>query len=101
MALTLEAEQRLEAAGLIKLFDEHEAAWTAAAKKTYAFVKDGFPKGAKIRRDDVSKALLPILNVDETLGDKLDEEKLRGQFWKNYFSDLIIDRVWDEISKGA
>lgn len=98
MGLTLNAEQRLRDAGLIDLFEDQEAEWTEVAKKAIAFVKDGFPEGAKIRRDDVAKALYPLLEVNEDLKDRLDADKLRGKFWKEFFVDLIVDRTWDEIN---
>jgi hypothetical protein len=59
MALTLEAEQRLESVGLVGLYSEHQAAWTDAAKETKGFTEGNFPKGAKIRRDDVARQLSP------------------------------------------
>lgn len=98
MALTLEAEQRLDHVGLVEFFEEHEDLWKQAAQETYNFVKNGFPDGVKIRRDDVAKPLHPILEVNELLRDLLDEKKLRGKFWISDFVNLIIDRVWAEIS---
>jgi hypothetical protein len=69
MALTLEAEQRLESVGLVALYDQHRADWLVAATETMDFIANGFPAGSKIRRDDVAKALVPILEVNETLKD--------------------------------
>ena len=100
MALTLEAEQRLETVGLAALFTEHQAAWLEAAKHTKDFVTGNFPKGAKIRRDDVAKALIPILEVNETLKDTLNQKKLRGKFWIKDFADFIIDRTWEGLEKA-
>ena len=97
MALTLEAEQRLTAVSLADLFTEHEEDWLNAAKETKAFIKGNFPEGSLIRRDDVAKALVPILEVNETLKDALNESRLRGKFWIRDFADLIIDRTWDKI----
>jgi hypothetical protein len=97
MALTLEAEQRLESVGIVALFTKHEAAWLQAAKETKEFIAGNFPKGSKIRRDDVSKALIPILEVNEMLKDALSEKKLRGKFWIKDFADLIIDRTWEKL----
>src|SRR6185312_17377034 len=97
MALTLEAEQRLEAVGLVALFDKYEGDWLALAAQTKSFVKGNFPAGSKIRRDDVAKAFLPILEVHEILRDELDANKLRGKFWIKDFGDLIIDRTWDRL----
>jgi hypothetical protein len=98
MALTLEAEQRLGNVGLIEFFEQHKAQWKQAAQETFDFVKTGFPEGAKIRRDDVAKPLYPILEVNELLRDILDQKKLRGKFWISDFVNLIIDRVWQDIS---
>jgi hypothetical protein len=100
MALTLEAEQRLETVGLVDLFTEHEPAWQQAAKETKEFVAGNFPKGSKIRRDDVAKALIPILEVNEILISALNSKKLRGKFWIKDFADLIIDRTWEELEKA-
>ena len=97
MALTLEAEQRLEDVGLVKFYGDHEAAWLDAAKQTKAFVTENYPKGARIRRDDVANSLVGILTVHEDLKDYLDSNKLRGKFWIRYFADLIVDRTWENI----
>ena len=101
MALTLEAEQRLEEVGLVTVYDEEQDDWLAAAKQTKAFIKGNFPEGSRIRRDDVAKALIPILEVNETLKDALSENKLRGKFWIKDFADLIIDRTWDQLDGAA
>jgi len=50
-----------------------------------------------MRRDDVAKGLIPILEVHEVLKDALSEKKLRGKFWIKDFADLIIDKTWDEL----
>jgi hypothetical protein len=97
MALTLEAEQRLKDVELIDLFEDNEGQWTSAAKQTKAFVKNGFPVGSIIRRDDVAKALHPILEVNELLKEHLETNKLRGKFWIKDFVDLIVDRTWDNL----
>ena len=45
MALTLEAEQRLDSVGLVGLFDDSEA-WLEAAKQTKGFIEgDGSGSG--------------------------------------------------------
>jgi hypothetical protein len=97
MGLTLEAEQRLEDAGLIDLFKQNQAIWLEAARQTKEFVRENFPNGALIRRDDVAKALHPIIEVNETLKAYLDSNKLRGKFWIRFFVDLIIDRTWNNF----
>lgn len=99
MALTLEAEQRLATVSMVGLYEEHAAIWLQAAKETKEFIASNFPEGSKIRRDDVAKALIPVLEVNETLKDKLNELKLRGKFWIKDFADLIIDRTWEDLEK--
>ena len=99
MGLTLEAEQRLEDVGLIGFLEHHRPRWLAAAQDTYAYVTGNFPAGSLIRRDDVAKALLPIVEVDEDLKEMLDQNKLRGKFWRSFFTDLVIDRLWDELGE--
>jgi hypothetical protein len=97
MALTLEAEQRMEDVGVVKFYLEAEAEWLATVKATKAFVSGNFPEGALIRRDDVAKALIPILEVHEQFKDYRNTEKLRGKFWIKDFADLLIDRTWDQL----
>jgi len=101
MALTLEAEQRLENVGLIEFFDVHKPIWLKAAQETHQFLKGNFPFDSTIRPDDVAKALRPVLEVNEELRQKLNEEKLKQKFWISDFTDLIIDRTWPEINGGA
>jgi hypothetical protein len=98
MALTLEAEQRLTNAGLVAFFDRDRDKWLAIAKDTFDFVARNFPADATIRRDDVAKALKPIIEVDTLLQVELAESRLGQKYWVAYFTDLIIDRTWAEIS---
>lgn len=98
MALTLESEQRLKDVGLIELYSQHAAIWLDAAHQAKAFIVSNFPDGAKVRRDDVAKALFPVLEVNEVLKEYLDQKKLRGKFWIRFFGDLIIDKTWDQLN---
>ncbi len=98
MALTLKAEQRLIAVGLDKFFEEHKTEWKNAAKQARDFLKHNFPANSTIRPDDVASVLAPILDVNKKLTDKLSVKKLTEKYWKTYFTDLIIDRVWSEIT---
>ena len=97
MALTLEAEQRLQDVRLVEFYTQHQQTWLEAARRTKAFVTNNFPQGSRVRMDDVAKALLPILEVNEVLKDFLDANKLRGKFWIRFFGDLILDRTWAQI----
>ena len=95
--MTLRAEQQLDASGLIAFFENSRETWITAARDTHAFVKQSFPAGSKIRPDDVAKALLPVLEVNQDLRNQLDADRLKQKYWVSYFTDLVIDRCWDGI----
>lgn len=97
MGLTLEGEQRLEAAGVVQHYLENEAAWLETIIETKKFVAGNFPNGAKIRKDDIAKALVTIVEVNEGYQDFRNEKKLRAKFWNILFADLVIDRTWDKL----
>jgi hypothetical protein len=99
MSLTLESEQRLFKVGLVKFFDDHKVRWKELAQRSYSFVKNNFPDKAAIRLDDVAKALLPLLQVDEGLINHLSKNKLKQKYWFRDFGDLILDRTWSKIKK--
>jgi len=98
MALTLEAEQRMNDVGLVAFFAASEVAWRGTVQATKNFVRGNFPAHSMIRRDDVAKGLIPILEVHEDFKDFRNEHKLRGKFWIKDFADLLIDRTWDNLN---
>ncbi|MCZ4342719.1 hypothetical protein O4H52_13950 [Sphingomonadaceae bacterium G21617-S1] len=98
MALTLEAEQRMADVGVVAFYEDDAADWLATVQATKSFVEGNFPVGALIRRDDVAKALIPILEVHEGFKDFRSEKKLRGKFWIKDFADLLTDRTWDHLA---
>ena len=97
MSLTLEAEQRLNDVGLTQFYMKSEEDWLNLVRDTRGFVRGHFPEGALIRRDDVAKALIPILEVHEEFKDFRDQQRLRQKFWIKDFADLLIDRTWDKL----
>jgi hypothetical protein len=97
VALTLDVEQKLDAVGLIDFYVEDAQSWNSAAQNAYDYVKGNFPNGSEIRRDDVAKALVPVIEVRDDLKDKLSALKLRQKYWIGYFADLIIDRHWNVL----
>lgn len=99
MALTLEAEQRLDDVEIVLFYEANAEAWLATVRETKKFVKGNFPAGALIRRDDVAKALYPILEVHEEFKDFRNDAKLRGKFWIKDFADLLIDRTWEQLDE--
>jgi hypothetical protein len=99
MSLTLEAEQRLCKVSLAKFFEDYKDKWKTLAQRSYSFVKNNFPNKASIRHDDVAKALVPLLQVDEDLVNHLNKNKLKQKYWFRDFGDLILDRTWSKIRK--
>lgn len=99
MALTLEAEQRMTDVGVVAFYQADADVWITTVRETKKFVKGNFPQGSLIRRDDVAKALIPILEVHEGFKDFRNREKLRGKFWIKDFADLLTDRTWDLIDE--
>ena len=100
MALTLKTQLRLESVSLVQLFEQNRAIWLKTAKDTYDFIRKGYPKGFKIRPDDVSVALRPIIEVNEIFMKKRIVAKLRQQYYVHDFADLVTERVWIEITGG-
>jgi hypothetical protein len=101
MALNLVKELRLEDAGLIALFEKEQELWRAMARQAYAYAAGYIEaSGAHIRQDDVVPALQPVLEVTPELRLFLDREKLRQQYWYEWFAELVIDRLWNELMQG-
>lgn len=98
MALTLEAEQRMDDVGLVGLYAANQPAWQGTVQATKNFVSGNFPANSLIRRDDVAKGLIPILEVHEDFKQFRNDHKLRGKFWIKDFADLLIDRTWDNLT---
>ena len=99
MALTLEAEQKLEDVGLIAFFLENETQWVAVLQDCHDYVRKMFKHGAMIRHDDVAKFLRPSMEVDDGLQDELSKRRLTQKYWIGHFTDLVIDRCWDQIRR--
>ncbi|WP_428531944.1 hypothetical protein [Rhodopila sp.] len=97
MALTLATANRLDDVGLVEFYERDSQIWIDLAKMHYDFIRRVFPSGAKIRRDDLAKELVPAIEVNEGLRSFMKEEKIRGKFWIPFFADLVVDRAWDRI----
>ena len=97
MALTLADEQRMRDSGVIAFYERDVDGWCAIVRDARTYLKEKFPAGAPVRPDDVAKALLPILEVDEDFKTFRDENKLRQKLWIRIFADLLIDRNWAVI----
>jgi hypothetical protein len=101
MALNLVKELRLEDAGLIDLFEKELQLWRAMARQAFVYAAGYIEaSGAQIRQDDVVPALQPVLEVTPELRLFLYREKLRQQYWYEWFAELVIDRLWGELTEG-
>jgi hypothetical protein len=98
MALTLEKLRRLERVMLVEYFESEKAAWTAAAKDAYAYIRKGFG-GEMVRPDDVQAPLKSVVEIDQNLRAFLNGKKLSQKYWISDFTELVIDRTWDDIAK--
>src|SRR5712691_1163686 len=104
MALDRVMELRLTAASLTKLYQQELKLWRAMAQRAYDFEKTAIQESgrdARVRQDDVIPALKMQLEVAPKLRDYLSSPKLQQKYWYDYFAALIVDRLWDEISKES
>lgn len=101
MALTLEAEQRLTAVGAVAFYEKDAAIWLATVRTTKAFLRGQFPPDAPIRRDDVAKGLIAVLEVHEGFKDYRLKKTLTPKYWIRDFADLLVDRTWDNLDNGG
>lgn len=97
MGLTREMEQALERNGLITHFDSVNAAWQMNCQDAYDYSKKAFA-GQTVRQDDVAKALRSAVEINPGLRTVLDKKKLRQKYWIDYFTALVIDRCWPNLT---
>lgn len=99
MGLTAEVELTLRDAGLIDFFDGHKQPFTDMARASYDYANGYVTEiGLPLRRDDVAKILIPALTTNEPLREFLAARKLRQQYWYRNFADLILDRLWKDLT---
>jgi hypothetical protein len=97
MAISLAIQQHLEKAGLVEYHDAHEKHWRALAKKSHDFIKNNFPADYDVHQEDVCKALIILIEVNDLMNDYLSANKLKEKYWLKYFSDYILDQCWKDI----
>ena len=101
MGLTATKSVRLEAAGLVSLFDEELALWLPLAQNAFNYVLGGLEEsGEPVRRDDLIPPLVPVLEVTDKLREFLAENRLRQKYWYEWFAELIVDRLWEQLQEG-
>lgn len=99
MGLIAEVELELRDAGLIQFFDDHRVAFQAMAETAHSYaVSYVEPTGLPVRRDDVAGSLVFALETNELLRDFLATNHLRQKYQYRRFADLILDRLWEELT---
>jgi hypothetical protein len=101
MALNATKSKRLEDAGLDVYFAQHRPLWTQKATRAYDYAKRFVEEsGEDVRQDDVVPLLVPALEVHDDFRDHLIGQKLTQKYWYTYFAELIVDRLWEELTEG-
>lgn len=101
MALTALKVKDLTDAGLMRLFDDHRDLWEAKAREAYAYTESLVREaGQPVRPDDVLPLLLPALELAEELRSFLEGKRLTQKYWRTWFGELILDRLWDGLTRG-
>jgi hypothetical protein len=95
MGLSEAKKKELEAKNFHRLFKDkhHHQKWIAIAKKAFTYAKENITDGDEPRPDDISDALLPILNKDDDLRDHQRDNRASSKKWKLAFAEYIVDQV--------
>jgi hypothetical protein len=75
-----------------KLYTKSEPTWTKMAEDAYKFAKAHIAGGKEPRPDDILKALVPMLEVNQQLRDHQEDNKCRYKRFREYFGEYIIDK---------
>ena len=92
MALTEKKIQDLGDKDFDKLYDNKKAAWTALAKTAQKHAKENICGGKEPRPDDVAKALIPMMEINEALRNHQEDNKARGKRYIEWFVEYVIDK---------
>lgn len=96
MGLTESKIKDLQDKKFDKLYTKHQAAWLEMVENAYAFAEEHIAGGKTPRPDDILKALLPMLEVDEDLRAHQEDNKARFKHFREYFGDYIIDKYLEQ-----
>jgi hypothetical protein len=102
MALNLERELGLGDAGLITFFENQHALWQGLAEDAFRFASKPITEaGHEVRQDDVIPALVIALRICEPLREYLAGKKLPQKYWYDWFAELIVDRLWNDLEQSV
>lgn len=97
MGLTESKIRDLKEKKFDKLFAKNQDGWRKLVRTAYDFSQKNIAAGEKPRPDDILKALLPMLEVNEDLRKHQEDNRARYKRFREYFGDYIIDQ---ELSHG-
>lgn len=102
MALKAIEEIKLQRVGLIKFFERNQAHYEELAQQAFDYTAQILrPTGLPVRQDDVAGHLNAALEVDKPLTDYRDGNRgCAAAYWVQYFTNLVLERLWSEISNG-
>jgi hypothetical protein len=101
MGLKAIEEIKLERVGLIGFFERKRAHYKELAQYAFDYTARILrPTGLPVRQDDVAGHLRAALEVDKFLTDYRDDNRCTAIYWVQYFTNLVLDRLWGEISNG-
>ena len=102
MALTAAKVKDLEDKGFARLFDEHRQLWETKAREAYEYAAQLVaPSGESVRPDDVVPLLVPALVLVREFRDFLEAGRFTQKYWRDYFAEYVIDRLWDQLEGGT
>jgi hypothetical protein len=102
MALTAAKVKDLEDRGFVRLFDEHRKLWETKAREAYGYAaRLVAPTGERVRPDDVVPLLVPALVLVRELRDFLEAGRFTQKYWRDYFAEFVVDRLWDQLEGGS
>jgi len=100
MALNATKSKRLEDAELDTYFEEHRPLWVQKATRAFEYAKRFVEEsGEDVRQDDVVPLLVPALEVLDDFRDHLMTSHLTQKYWYTWFAELIVDRLWADLTQ--
>ncbi len=100
MGLTESKIKDLEEKNFDKLYERRKSEWLTIVNQAAAFAGANITGGREPRPDDILKALLPMLEVNEKLRDHQEENRARFKHFREYYGDYIIDKYLNERQGG-
>lgn len=91
MALTLNTKQNLTDKSFPQLYEQKKPIWLKLLQNAVTFLDETFPKGEKIRPEDLSEALAKVVAVTDDYRSHVELKKLREKRWAKDFADFIVD----------